>query len=259
MNSSNSNKVGIEEFAFYAHVGFDYLELPLGEIMLLQDEEYSYLRQELKKSGIPCLACNNFIHGGIRITGKDFNIAKVKKYCEDAITRAADLGAEVIVFGSSKARNIPIGFSREKAYEQIDETLSIIGSIAQNNGVIIAIEQHNPSEGNVYNSYIEVREAAFRARHPNIKCNIDNYHLWVTLETTDVFVGMGEMLGHMHISALLERNMPLNENELEYKDFFKVLKQEKYDKLMSIEGFSKNLVGDAVRALDLLRRLWHVS
>ena len=36
-----------------------------------------------------------------------------------AIKRASQLGAKVIVFGSSGAKNVPDGFDMEKAFEQV--------------------------------------------------------------------------------------------------------------------------------------------
>ena len=256
MNVSNTNKIGIEQFAFFANAGFDYLELPLGEIMLLDDDEYAYLRKELKKSGIPCKACNVIFHGGISITGPDADISKIKNYCESALVKASEIGAEVVVFGSPKARNFPPGFPKDKAYEQVDEAISIIGQIASDFGIIVALEQTNPAEGNVFSSFREVMEAAQRASHPHIKCNIDNYHLFVVMETISIFRGIGDMLGHVHISGLIGRYMPLQENELDYKGFFSSLKKEKYDNFISIEGNAKNIAIDSKHSLDMLRKLW---
>ena len=260
MNASNLNKVGIEQIGLYADFGFDYVELPLGEIMLMSDKEFTLLQNALRNANIPCLACNNFIHKGIRLTGPDFNLEAIKTYCEEAIARAGELGAEVIVFGSSGARNKPPGFSKEQAYHQIDLVLSTIAPIANKYKIDIGIEQHNPTEGNMFNHFKTVREAAGRIDHPRINCLLDNYHMGTVLEGPDVFSGIGKKLVHIHISALLNnRAMPLHPDELDYRRLFKALKDEQYDRTMSIEAHSSNLALDVSVSLPLLRQLRNYS
>ena len=56
--------------------------------------------------------------GGIRY-GPDVSLERQDAYMEACIGRLARLGVEVLVFGSGGARNIPDGFSRAQALDQL--------------------------------------------------------------------------------------------------------------------------------------------
>lgn len=43
--------------------GFDYVELPLAQMVDLKDEEFSSLKERVGSSGLKCEACNNFFLG----------------------------------------------------------------------------------------------------------------------------------------------------------------------------------------------------
>ena len=49
--------------------GFDYVELPLAQMMDLNDREFSSLKERVDSSSLKCEVCNNFFPGRIRLTG----------------------------------------------------------------------------------------------------------------------------------------------------------------------------------------------
>ena len=93
--------------------GYEYVELPLAQVMELDRQEFDGLLAQLGESGICCRACNNFFPAAVRLTGEDVCPEKVKDYIKKAVERASGLGAGVIVFGSSGAKNVPEGFDRD--------------------------------------------------------------------------------------------------------------------------------------------------
>jgi len=81
--------------------GFDYVELPLAQMVALNDADYNSLKKKLSASGVTCEACNNFFPPSIRLTGNDVDYGKIEDYLTKAVGRAAELSVKVIVFGSA--------------------------------------------------------------------------------------------------------------------------------------------------------------
>ena len=57
-----------------------------------------------------------------------------------------------MVWGSAGSRNVPGGFERDKAWQQIQSFLHVAGDIAQQNNLIIAIEPLRKQESNIINT-----------------------------------------------------------------------------------------------------------
>ena len=103
--------------------GFDYVELPLAQMVDLNDKEFSSLKEKVGSSGLKCEACNNFFPASIRLTGNDVDYGKTEAYLDKALGRAAQLGVKVIVLGSPKSKNVPEGYPMDKAWSQLVELL----------------------------------------------------------------------------------------------------------------------------------------
>lgn len=101
--------------------GFDYVELPLAQIVDLNGNAFSSLKMKVEFMGLKCEACNNFFPANIRLTGDAADYSKIEEYLDKALGRAADLGVKVIVFGSPMSKNIPEGFPMDKAWSQLVE------------------------------------------------------------------------------------------------------------------------------------------
>ena len=90
--AQNPDKTGVEIVEKIAQYGYDYIELPLAEMMELSDADFAALCKRVERSGIRCEACNNFFPGRIRLTGPDVDEQAVRAYYAKALERAATLG-----------------------------------------------------------------------------------------------------------------------------------------------------------------------
>ena len=63
--AQNPDKTGVEIVERIAQYGYDYIELPLAEMMELSDADFAALCKRVERSGIRCEACNNFFPGRI--------------------------------------------------------------------------------------------------------------------------------------------------------------------------------------------------
>ena len=69
MNASFSDGIGQETFHAFKKAGYDYVELPLAQVMQLPDIGFSKLIKKTEIFDEGCYACNNFFPPDIKLTG----------------------------------------------------------------------------------------------------------------------------------------------------------------------------------------------
>lgn len=253
MVATGPDKTGFEHLGTLKESGFDYVELPLAEMMALSDETYAQLRQALRQYDVPCEVCNNFFPTTMRLTGPDADPSAAMDYVHKALRRAGELGVEYVVFGSGKAKNVPEGFSRERAYEQVTQLLQDISPVAGTHGISIAIEPLRKAECNLINTFEEGCRLARDVSRPNIRVLVDFYHLTVEAEPPARVRELGrEYLGHVHFANPTGRVYPLREDEADYLPFMRALHAAGYDGRISCEAYTDDFQVSAPLARNLL-------
>jgi len=234
--------------------GFDYVELPLAQIVALSDADFGSLKEELTASGLGCEACNNFFPPAIRLTGNEVNYRIIEEYLAKAFSRAADLGVRVIVFGSPMSKNVPEGFPLEKAWLQMVDLLTFMDPLVKEKGITITVEPISKGECNFINTAAEGLRLIKDAGRDNIRLLIDSYHLAVEKEDPEVILQAAPHLAHIHFADTAGRLYPEGIKD-EFVTFIDLLKQVDYSGRISIEAFSKNFDQEAGRAVDVMREL----
>jgi D-psicose/D-tagatose/L-ribulose 3-epimerase len=243
---------GIEVLAEMESIGFDYIELSLSDVMKLDTTGFSSLKQRLEDSSVKCEACHNFIPSNIRLTGPDADLTAACEYVRKAFRRAAQLGAKVVVFGSSGARNIPPGYPYSSARNQIVELLGRIGDQGEQHDLTVAVEALNRRESNIINTIGEALSFSRELNHPRIKLVFDYYHMLVENEDSKIILEAGEQIRHVHISEPERRGFPVEDTQ-SYNEHFQRLKDIGYQGRVSIEAYTEDFETDAARSLELLR------
>ena len=137
-------------------MGYDYIELPLHEVAQIDSRELEELADLLKELDLPCRGCNAFLPPSIQIVGRDVTSPEeVDRYLVRAFQRMERLGASIAGLGSPKSRTCPEDFPPERGLEQLIRFLRRAGQIAQDYGVVVALEHNNRSETNLINRYGE--------------------------------------------------------------------------------------------------------
>ncbi|GAB4364203.1 MAG: hypothetical protein Kow009_00880 [Spirochaetales bacterium] len=231
--------------------GYEYVELSLRDLMEIPDAEWAEFCRKVDRAGLPVEACNNFFPPSQRITGPNVDFEALTRYTEASLNRAKDLGVEVVVFGSSGARNIPEGFPRDKGMEQILMASNMIAEVASRAGILVAIEYHNRGEANVLNSMEEAVNLCRKVNHPQMKVLSDYYHLAYEKEPVEALSLAEGLLVHAHFAELEDRSFPREPRE-EYARYFSMLEKVGYRGRVSVEAFTKNVDLDAPRALKVL-------
>jgi D-psicose/D-tagatose/L-ribulose 3-epimerase len=250
-------KVGVcsRDVASAQKYGFDYIEPAAGEIAAMNNDQFlDYLRTVLA-STLRCHAFNSFIRRpDLKVVGEEVPTAALKQYVETTLPRCKRLGASVVVWGSAGSRNVPQGFSRERANDQIAEFLRMAGDVARSHDVTLAIEPLRHQESNILNTGAEALEMVRKVKHPNVRMIIDYYHMREENEDPKILETAKNEIVHIHFANPHGRTWPhdLSEDD-HYASFFNYLKKTAYSGGISIEGqgtFDK----DATASLAFFRQ-----
>jgi D-psicose/D-tagatose/L-ribulose 3-epimerase len=244
----------IERIKALARLGYDYVELFLAPLAALPDDEFARIADRLSQTGIPCEACCIFYPRTIRLTGPDVDWAQVEEYNGRAIARAAQLGAKVIVFGSSGAKNVPEGFPYDRAWEQIVQAMRIAAPVAARHGITIVIEPLNRKEANIVLTGAEGLKLAHEIDRPSVQLLIDYYHMALENESPDILLEARDAIRHVHVSTVPARTYPIA-IEPGYLPFFANLKSIGYQGRVSVEAKTESFESDAAAALEVLKQL----
>ena len=111
---------------------------------------------------------------GFQLNDSDPTIrARTAQYLLDLIDCCAELGGDVLIFGSPQQRDLPPGRSRAEAWKSTAEIMHRCGVRAQEQGVLFCIE---PLSRNETNFIVNVDEAAQLVRqvdHPGLQMMVD--------------------------------------------------------------------------------------
>ena len=254
MVAKGKDGTGIEVLEKLVEFGYDYIELPLAQMMELSDEEFEELKQRVERSGINCEACNNFFPVYMRLTGPETDKAAIEKYYKKALKRSGELGASIVVFGSGPAKNVPNGFPLEDGYIQVVKLLKEIAPVAKENGITIAIEPLRKAECNLINTFKEGCRLSKDVDHPNVKVMVDYYHLMQENEPIQNLLDLGkENLVHVHFARNEGRVYPKTLEEDGYKPFIDTLKAIGYTGRVSCEAYADDFESQAKDAIAFFR------
>ena len=235
-------KIGVcanyDRWGIIAAAGYDYVEGNFSKIARATEEEFEEMKEALAASGIKMEATNGFFPGDFQLYSKD-NFEEIKKnvreYCERGFARGASLGQKVAVIGSSGARNIREGYTREEAEEQFCEVLRICGEVGEKYGVAVTVEPLNPKETNFIITFADGMDIAKKVNHPNVLAMIDLYHHAQNGESLSTLDGTEGVLVHAHL-ARADRLTPTPDDAAEIDPKIEYLKKVGYDGRISLES-----------------------
>jgi D-psicose/D-tagatose/L-ribulose 3-epimerase len=235
------------------HFGFDYLEPSVAEIAGMDEAQFSAFKARLLGSPMRCECYNTYFHKQ-RVVGDDVDLEALGKYSESALSRCRQLGGTVAVWGSSASRNVPEGYSRDRAWSQIQKFLGVAGDAARANGMVIGIEPLRKQESNIINTGAEALRLVHDVHHPNVKMIIDFYHLRVENEDPQIIWEARDEIVHFHFANPKGRVWPKDPGEDPmYGRFFEMVKRIHYRGGISIEGRG-TFQEDAAASLEFFRR-----
>jgi sugar phosphate isomerase/epimerase len=243
----------LDELEMAQKLGFDYLECAVTQVAAMNDEEFEAIKGKVAQCGGKIDRMNVFFPGDFCLIGPNFDETKLRTYLGRAFLRARLLGTSLVVFGSGKVRRVPSGMTLGSAYRELVRVTRIIGEIAAQNDITVAIEPLNRAETNLINSLKEGAMFVADVNMPSVTLLADLFHILREREPMDDISLVG-CLSHTHIARLENRAFPtVADNDV--STFFAALKALGYDRAMSIEGNSANREVDAAAALAVMKSL----
>lgn len=193
-----------------AAAGLSYLEVNCRSVLKPGHPrpEFEPLIERLAQLPLPARAANSFLPGSFQATGPNADPAPILDYAAVAFRRAAEVGIDTIVFGSSGARSIPDDFPVERADEQFVELLRRMGPLAGEHGVVVALEPLQSSETNYINTVRHGLRLVRAVDHPSIGLAPDLFHMAREEEDPDAIREAGRFVRHLHIAEKADRTAP---------------------------------------------------
>lgn len=244
------------ELPAVAAAGFDYLEPGAAEIADMSADDFARFKDQVHASRIRCEAFNSLIRRkNLVVVGPSVDLAPVLDYLDTTLDRCKQLGATCIIWGSAGSRNVPEGFSPDRAWDQIAVFLSKAGPIAAKYDVPLSIEPLNRKESNILSTAHDAWRMVQQVNHPNIQLMVDYYHFTLEHESLDIFESARGHITHLHFSqpTATGRIWPApGEPDPHYPTFFAELRKVNWSGGLSIEA-SGSAEKDGPAALAFLR------
>ena len=231
--------------------GFDYIEGKLNQFAFWSDEEFESVLKLFEETDLKMETASLLLPKTMSVIGEKYSEVELLTYLDKAFDRMDALGCRLVVFGSGKSRMIPDGMRWQDAFLQLVKVTKLIGTVASEHGIMIAIEPLNRSETNLINSLAEGAALQAEVAMDNVGLLADAYHM--RREEEDMIrIILTSPLMHTHIALKDGRRYPTERCE-ETEEFFTMLKATGYDGRMSIEGKSDDWKSDSEKALAALR------
>ncbi|CEF48742.1 unnamed protein product [uncultured bacterium] len=233
--------------------GFDYVELGTSEIAALSDAAFDEALGRIREAGVAVPAANLFLPATLKVTGPAIDRDQQMAYVKKAFTRLERIGTKIVVFGSGGARQVPEGFPRDQAFQQLVEFGRRIAPEARAHGITVAVEPLRTQETNIVNSAAEGLALVNAIGDPNFQLMVDFYHLASVKEDPAIIVQARDHIRHLHMANPEGRVFPRSPDEYDYAPFFAALRAIGYDGRISVEASTKDLKADAPLAIAFLR------
>jgi sugar phosphate isomerase/epimerase len=233
--------------------GFDYAEARIREFMKLSDGDFKIFAAACHTNGLPLTTAYWFLPNDLKVVGPEVKMDAVTNYFEKALDRCQALGVKIVVWGSGPARQLPEGFPREQAFEQLVALGKFLAPEAAKHGIIVVAEPIRKKECNFINNAAEGLRWVEAVNHPNFQLLVDIFHMTEEHEDMGIIVKAGPHIAHVHFSNPKGRVLPWNAAEFDYAPFLSALKQIGYHGTLTIETSAVNLAQDGPKAIQFVR------
>jgi sugar phosphate isomerase/epimerase len=194
---------------------------------------------------------------GFHLTADDPAVrARTAQYLATLADLCADLGGDIMVFGSPAQRSLRDGLSREEGVARAVETFQACMPRLGERGVTLCLEPLTTKETNFINTCAEAAEIIDRVNHPAIALHQDvKAMLGEGAPLPELIHRFKDITKHFHVndSNLLGPGM----GETPYEPIFRALRETGYSGWVSVEVFDYSLGADhiAEASIEYMRRV----
>lgn len=232
--------------------GYDYVEFPLMQLTDLPQEEFDQLKAYLSGTSLACDACCNMFPARVRLLGEEASDAVIDEYLAVAFPRMAQLGTKTIVLGSSGARRLPEGMSKEEGVAALSKVITdkVIPLLEQYD-ITLVMEPIGSYEANFINTLPDGMDVVNAVNHPRVQLLADSVHLLYENESPEHITQYAANLRHIHLCEN-ERALPAASISQELAAILSAIRESGYDLCASFEPMPHS-VEEMKAALDQIK------
>jgi sugar phosphate isomerase/epimerase len=199
----------------------------------------SELRKQAEAAGVRIIGLHWLLAKteGFHVTSPDPAVRKrTGEYLAELSHAAAEMGGDILVFGSPVQRNLPDGMTREQGEANAIDTFRYCLPALERDRVYLCLEPLTPAETNFMTCAAEGVSLARKLAHPFVKLHLDTKAMSVeTAPTPDVIRANREYFHHFHANDPNKRGPGFGNTD--FKPIFKALKDVNYNGWVSVEVF----------------------
>lgn len=243
-------------------VGYEGLELaPFTLAPLITDLEANRraeLRMQAADAGIEIVGLHWLLARttGLHLTSPDAGTrARTAAYLVALAGATADLGGNLMVFGSPQQRSLPAGVSWDQAFDFATDTFRLAMPGVADRGVTICMEPLAPADTNFINTCAEGAQLMEAVGHRQFVLHLDVRAM--ASEATPVTELIRQYIpsaGHFHAN---DPNMKgPGFGAVDFVPIFKAMRDAAYDRWVSVEVFDYTPDAETIacRSLDYMRQ-----
>lgn len=212
------------------------------------------LRRQAESAGVTIIGLHWLLAKteGFHLTSSDPAVRKrTGEYLAELAHAAADLGGDILVFGSPLQRNLPDGMTRDEGEANALDTFRHCLPALERDRVYLCLEPLTPAETNFMTCAADAVALARELAHPFVKLHLDVKAMSAeSAPTPDVIRANREFLHHFHANDPNKRGPGFGETD--FKPIFQALKDVQYDGWVSVEVFDYSPDPDTI-ARDSIR------
>lgn len=197
------------------------------------------LRKQAEDNGVSLIGLHWLLAKttGLMLTSPEESVRRATaEYLIELARACADLGGDLLVFGSPAQRRVPEGATREQATEWAVQTYRMAAGAFGDLGVKLCVEPLSPPDANFINTAAEGEEIIRRVGHPSFKLHLDVKAMSTEdRPTPEVIRAHAKHLQHFHANDPNLRGPGFGATD--FVPIFQALKDVGYAGWVSVEVF----------------------
>ncbi|OQB96361.1 MAG: Xylose isomerase-like TIM barrel [Spirochaetes bacterium ADurb.Bin110] len=184
--------------------GFQIVQLPVTEIMRLDDHTFIDIKEHLLKTGLSLEVFESPLPKGVNTTERGFNIYAWIEYLKKAIGRISELGCKTLVWGDGQARILPQEGEATVLKENFNQFLFMVAEITDKKDIVFCLEPLGPKKTNFLNSLEEVVGVLGSVGKKNLAITIASSDIIETNMRTEDVLHYRDLIAHAYLDSLEE-------------------------------------------------------
>jgi sugar phosphate isomerase/epimerase len=249
-------------FPFLKETGYQGLEIAPFTLAENVDEIPASIRKEFRdyadRYGIKIIGTHWLLvkPEGLSVSGSDRTLReKTADYLCKLSRFTAEIGGDIMVFGSPKQRNIGTGQTVDEVKSNVKEVLLKVLNECEKQKVFLCLEPLARTETNFMNTAQQAVEMIEEINHPYLKLHLDVKAMSDEAKTIpDIIKENRKHLKHFHVN---DKNLKgPGFGDVEYKPIIETLKSTGYDGWLSVEVFDFSAGAEAIakKSIEYLKR-----